>query len=140
MLVLVSTTDYVCMCVCVWIEQEEGVDATPHFGTMAVRRSLWSEAGIRYGATSLGEDYAFMEHALDAGFEHKVLDNSDGCFMYVRHRNTWKADNGLKAALKRFLQPVQQPEWVTAENIEFLSTIRSYMKNQEEDTPVKFHL
>lgn len=55
--------------------------ASPHFGTMCFRRALVADGGLEYPHTSFGEDYGFAERALDRGYRHLVMDNSDGSFV-----------------------------------------------------------
>jgi glycosyltransferase involved in cell wall biosynthesis len=62
-------------------------------GTLVFRRSLWDAAGrqgSQFPAISVGEDAAFLRHALASGARLEPVDTG-GVFIYVRHgRNTWQ--------------------------------------------------
>lgn len=100
---------------------------SPHFGTLAYRRSVFTHGGVRYADTSLGEDFCFAERALDAGFRHMTVDNTDGTFIYLRHANTWQLEGGLKEAIMQKLAPVDEPKWISNEDRAFMVLVRNTM-------------
>jgi len=78
--------------------------------------SVCAHSGVCLGAdpdTSFGEDYGFAERALDAGFRHTCLDNTDGSFVYVRHHNTWILDAPLQRTLFDHMRALSRPPWMS---------------------------
>ena len=86
-----------------------GADAAgPHFGTMAWRRSLFSEAaGVAFPDSSQAEDYGFAQSAVSkAGARLLVVaqppDETPPMFVCVRHgSNTWQWRQGALTATRR---------------------------------------
>lgn len=103
-------------------------DRSPHFGTIAFSKSVWRDGGVHYPDTSYAEDYGFAERALDQGYKFKTLDNSDGCFTYVRHANTWRHDKALTTELRRHLQRTGTPDWVRPNDAQFFVMERDNMR------------
>lgn len=101
-----------------WTLGKDGA-RSPHFGTLVYRRSMWANGGVRYPDTSFGEDYGFAERALDAGFRHATLDNTDGAFVYVRHHNTWVMSAAVKAQVFKHLAVMEAPSWMTPAEQQF---------------------
>lgn len=67
--------------------------ANIHGATLAFRRELFDQ-GLRYPSFDLGEDAAFLCHALSNGSRLKRLENP-GLYVYMRHsRNAWRFEPG----------------------------------------------
>lgn len=102
----------------------------PHFATFVYRRSIF-EAGVRYPDNSMAEDYAFAESALEKGYKIKVMTNTDGKHIYVRHFNTWKIDFSEYDAQ---VTKVEKPEFIRQEEVDFYASSASTI--QPETNPV----
>lgn len=96
---------------------------SPHFGTMCFRRTLVTEGGVEYPSTSFGEDYGFAERALDRGFRHLTVDNTDGSFVYVRHHNTWVMDPDTLKAILATMHASTAPSWMSDADIDFFASV-----------------
>jgi len=94
----------------------------PHFGTFVYRKSLFSSGGIRYPDTSMAEDYAFAESALNQGASIQIVNNEDGKHVYTRHQNTWQFDfSDYDAQVAR----VERPSFFLQEDFDFFVNIES---------------
>lgn len=102
----------------------EDTPASPHFGTLAFSRAV-ADSGVAYPETSFGEDFGFAVRALDQGFQHDTLDNSDGTFTYVRHhaQNTWQINSELLSTMMLNMRPVEVPAWVPSRSLAFYSSL-----------------
>eukprot|EP00931_Biecheleriopsis_adriatica_P030975 TRINITY_DN1819_c0_g1_i4.p1 TRINITY_DN1819_c0_g1~~TRINITY_DN1819_c0_g1_i4.p1 ORF type:complete len:2096 (+),score=234.86 TRINITY_DN1819_c0_g1_i4:133-6420(+) len=116
-----------------------------HYGTLAYYRSLWgSGAGhVSFRDVSLGEDYAWTEHAVKLGATmtilSPVLEAQDQDFIAVRHgSNSWHWDTNLtddssyeaeEMDAKRVLSPQRK--------LLFSQDILEHMRLRHELYPVK---
>lgn len=83
-----------------------------HDSTSAYHRRVW-ESGLRYPLWAGGEKLAFANWAIEKGFRHQTLPNSDH-FVYLRHgRNTWRYRDWLIHV------PTERPWWFSKEALAF---------------------
>lgn len=101
-----------------------GEEQSPHFGSVGYSRKL-IDAGVTYPETSFAEDFGFVVRAMDQGFSHVTLDNSDGTFTYVRHRsqNTWQIPDEQESAMADTMEPIDTPAWVSPRVLQFYTSL-----------------
>lgn len=88
-----------------------------HAGTIAYRKYLWGNPA-RFPATSLAEDYVFLNQAITGGARVRQLQNR-GTFIYIRHgSNSWGFTCGQYVDPSSW-QRREQPAFLPAEDLAF---------------------